>query len=577
MYDHLSAVAVRRVMIGIATVLALQGSGIAGTFYVSPDGTDGGPGTADRPWKSFAYAASVLEAGDTAIFRDGVYHETSYARIGHSGTATEPIIFKSQNPHGAVLRYQGQSNIPKIEMRGNKQYIQIRDFEMTQDQRGTVTSDIFIHCREGSNHCQFVGNKIYNGYEEAIKCYLVEGVLVDDNDISGFNHEGIDFVNVASSTVRNNRVSEVGRVGIMLKGGVRSIQAYNNVVRNTTESMTDGIELGGSSDANASYDSSGFEAYNCAAWNNVVIAEGTGEIEYGLAFRAATDCTFSNNLVIGADYGLYFGKGAGPSKGWTWDPIIRNPTYKNNIFLDAEEQAVLIQNLVENLDFEHNLYHNSPNPPAEPGVVYGDPQFVDPANENWHLQAGSPAIGAGVPVSQTGFYGEQFNLGIDRDGNARLIPWDIGLYEFAPLVGDLNADAVVDASDIDLLYDEIQAGSADFAPQFDLNNDGMLNQQDVTFLVEDILNTRYGDANLDGIVNESDLAFLADGWKLSLGADLYTWATGDFSGSGDIYEADLALLADNWKLGPPATALPEPSTCILLAMAGVIAKRRIAA
>jgi hypothetical protein len=136
--------------------------------------------------------------------------------------------------------------------------------------------------------------------------------------------------------------------------------------------------------------------------------------------------------------------------------------------------------------------------------------------------------------------------------------------------GDVNGDGTLSAADIDLLYDN-RSGSGNPAshPRYDLDGDGDADRDDVTYLVEVLLGTRYGDANLDGQVDEADLAYLADGWKQFVGQDLYGWATGDFSGSGDIYEADLALLANNWKQPTPkAAAVPEPASVGLMGVSG---------
>ena len=56
---------------------------------------------------------------------------------------------------------------------------------------------------------------------------------------------------------------------------------------------------------------------------------------------------------------------------------------------------------------------NSPNP--------ADPLFVDPDNGDFHLQAESPAIGAGVAIS---------GITIDKDGVSYNNPPSIGAYEY---------------------------------------------------------------------------------------------------------------------------------------------------
>jgi len=74
----------------------------------------------------------------------------------------------------------------------------------------------------------------------------------------------------------------------------------------------------------------------------------------------------------------------------------------------------------------YTLYDNIEALPPGQGVAIGDAStfFVDMANKNFHLAAGSPAIGAGQPG---------VNVTVDHDGNARPQPTgtnaDVGAFE----------------------------------------------------------------------------------------------------------------------------------------------------
>ena len=112
-------------------------------------------------------------------------------------------------------------------------------------------------------------------------------------------------------------------------------------------------------------------------------------------------------------------------------------------------------------------------------------------------------------------------------------------------------DGVVDAADINALFGAIQ--SMNNAPLFDANNSGSVDQGDVEHLVENILETFFGDANLDRVVDARDLNALGLHWQDS-GAG---WADGDFTGDGIVDARDLNLLALNWQkkaAGAAATA-----------------------
>ena len=67
-----------------------------------------------------------------------------------------------------------------------------------------------------------------------------------------------------------------------------------------------------------------------------------------------------------------------------------------------------------------------------------------------------------------------------------------------------------DGADIDDLSAAIRAG--DMSPQYDLNGDGQVNDDDRGYWVRDLMTTWFGDANLDGEFNSGDLvAVLASG------------------------------------------------------------------
>ena len=137
------------------------------------------------------------------------------------------------------------------------------------------------------------------------------------------------------------------------------------------------------------------------------------------------------------------------------------------------------------------------------------------------------------------------------------------------LVGDFNANGVLDAPDIDDLTGQSASGANN--PTYDLNNDALVNSDDVTVWVKDLFNSWIGDANLDGQFNSADLVVVLASGTYESGMTS-VWTSGDFNGDGLTNSGDLvAGLADGgYEAGPrPATAaVPEPSTAMLL-LAGV--------
>ncbi len=106
--------------------------------------------------------------------------------------------------------------------------------------------------------------------------------------------------------------------------------------------------------------------------------------------------------------------------------------------------------------------------------------------------------------------------------------------------GDMNFDGAVNADDIDLLAAAVRQGSTDLA--FDLDGNEAVEADDLTFLVESILNTRAGDTDLDGDVDFTDFVALAE----NFGSASAGWMQGNFDLDGRVDFADFVSLAANF-------------------------------
>ncbi len=102
-----------------------------------------------------------------------------------------------------------------------------------------------------------------------------------------------------------------------------------------------------------------------------------------------------------------------------------------NIYGNTFENNIIYESGVTNTVFygsqgamSVSIFNNSDaNGDVVSGNISPNPLFVDPANGNFHLQAGSPAINAGLNVGLTS----------DREGNAIVGLPDIGAYEYATI------------------------------------------------------------------------------------------------------------------------------------------------
>ena len=428
---------------GITIDLKLSGKQLGGeieeqtVFYVSPSGHDGNPGTEDEPLKTMRRASQLAKPGQTYIFEDGTYNEGAMTVMMNSGTEEAPIVFKARNAGKAKIVYpESLCGTDCMQIKG-KEYITIEGFEITQvkmadDTHERANMDILIRVAS-CNNITFRDNIMHGALEEPLKVASCSGLLIEGNHIYNSGNEGIDFVNVCDSIIRNNTVEDCGRIALMCKGGSRSNLFYGNYIVNKTVQGQWALQLGGATDNVSTWGctTEDWEAFNCYAFNNVIVAEIEGGFQTGLSFMGSKDCGFFNNVVIGAVYGLESQTANNEVVQWEWSPTVNNPMFKNNIIINSLKSAYNLIDEPINPDFSNNLFYgNAGTDPQETGSIYGqDPMFVADKSD-WHLKAGSPAIGAGTSIGEMkGLSGQSFFIGFDRDYILRGDTWDIGAYD----------------------------------------------------------------------------------------------------------------------------------------------------
>ncbi len=90
----------RTVLAGI-TLLTAALAASANDFYVAPNGNDSNPGTSSAPLATIAAASNKVHPGDTVYLMPGKYSEAIVPVV--SGTASQPITYKSAGPTPAVI------------------------------------------------------------------------------------------------------------------------------------------------------------------------------------------------------------------------------------------------------------------------------------------------------------------------------------------------------------------------------------------------------------------------------------------------------------------------------------------
>ncbi|MCA9138357.1 MAG: VCBS repeat-containing protein, partial [Planctomycetales bacterium] len=107
-------------------------------------------------------------------------------------------------------------------------------------------------------------------------------------------------------------------------------------------------------------------------------------------------------------------------------------------------------------------------------------------------------------------------------------------------LGSVGFDCVGCAVDIDELQAAVLEDSDDL--RFDLDGNQQIDFGDVRRLVNELLQSKFGDANRDGVFGSLDLVtvFQAGGYQDDIAGNA-TWSTGDWNGDADFTSEDLVL------------------------------------
>lgn len=395
------------------------------TYYVSPTGNDNNPGTISLPWRTPEKAGSTAQAGDTVIFRGGVYDGQLIPK--NSGNPKDGwITFKAYPGEEPTIIDDAYYARPVYINRVN--FIEING--LTTVVEGPNGGGIRI---EEAHHIRI------------LNC------ITRDNPLTGIVVlYGIDYLTIEGNRIFGNSTTSpwnASGIGIGVTGGpiydnapgyhiiIRNNLIYDN--RNLTDTPTDGNgiildnnDLGGTPDMqnpktlianNVIFhnggrciqllNSSNTDIINNTCYHNVEtqgIAENcNGEINLQRTYE------YTSSINIQVYNNVAYGKGGTCNNG--------------------REQAYVFQVMCGNgcpqFSSDYNLWYNGNVKHLGPHDIIADPIFMnpslDPTMANFSLRPNSPAIDSGT---------DQFAQEVPKDYLGVPRPWgdgfDRGAYEY---------------------------------------------------------------------------------------------------------------------------------------------------
>jgi len=358
-------------------------------YYVATDGSDTNPGTITQPFRTIAKGLSVLQASDKLYIRSGNYAETinSNNQTIPTGTSWGDAPLISAYPgETVVLRPNSAGEVINL-AHSYIQYVVFSGLTLEATNAGFGVSGW-----GGAHHVRFQNGEIKNASKSGVLLNHGNGLSSDyfefinmkvhDNGLSLYDH-GIYIATSHNLVDRCEIYNNVG-YGIHVYNGASGEQASNNILRGNTIHNNALVDVSSAGIILSSGDGN-------LAINNIIQKN-----SYGIAvsYRATNSKVYNNVLYANTYYGIDVGGGS------TDAAVKNNIVYQNGYTItDAGSRTIMSNNLTT------------------------DPGFVNPSANDFRLQAGSPAIDAGVAVAEvTG----DFNDVARPQGPA----YDIGAYEF---------------------------------------------------------------------------------------------------------------------------------------------------
>jgi len=440
--------------LALCALIALPG--LAAEYYLAPEGSDDAPGTREQPWQTIDRANAALQPGDTAIFLPGEYVGT--IAPARSGTADAPITYRSAEPRGARLSKLGAGD--KLILLDGRDHLVIDGLYLDggggswQEVDGvrmytmgiaTGASWLFASgCRNLTIRGCAMRNSATSFYSFEIS--RSSQVRVVDNLFSRDNPQPVDmvhFINCDHVLFEGNSLMHAGHCTLTLSDSnyvvVRANVLHNEWGRNhiiwhcarvlfENNILTRARDSAGSagSQSQTTHDDSIIRR-NRFFDNLGTTIEFDGRIFGGISptgrfhepFWVRNNRIYHNTFTANPDYCLSL-RAYSAANVFQNNILYRNDWDGGNVQVvrrDGEDAGNrFVTNLISGVEpgqtvvFSRDEYWTAAEADANTptfggfwseffGTIDADPRFVDPANRDYRLAPGSPAIDAGTPLA----------------------------------------------------------------------------------------------------------------------------------------------------------------------------------
>lgn len=382
-----------------------------------------GPG---QTYETPVQAAAFAQPGDTVLIHPHVYTGSNSISNLH-GDPEHYIYFIGVDPHTVI--FQGSFQAMHL---SQVSYIHLEGISVTGQIANGINIDDGGTFDTPTHHVRVVSCYFFDmggtGNNDFLKMSGVDEFLVEnchfENGAGGGS--GIDMVGCHHGVIRLCSFKNMGANAIQAKGGTQYISMHQNIFE---DAGLRSLNLGGSTDlAFFRPQDAPFEAADLHVYANIFIGSWSP-----IAYVGCVDVHVWNNTIILPENWVVriLQENVDPDR---FLPCGDN-SFVNNIIYYSSSISTHVNigpnTAPESFEFAHNLWYrydqpsqSTPNlPVAESQGIYGEyPSFVDFEESDYRLNAGSPAIDAGM----LGAFPIDFNGLTVPQGAAP----DIGAFEF---------------------------------------------------------------------------------------------------------------------------------------------------
>ncbi|MDZ7341271.1 MAG: right-handed parallel beta-helix repeat-containing protein [candidate division KSB1 bacterium] len=440
-----------------ATLLAVTfylRSVIAANYYISTTGSNSNDGSFAHPWATINHAIEHTKAGDTIYMRGGTYREGEVwirSDYGMGGVSGKYWTLTAYNNEEVIL------NNPDRPFIIDAPYVRIDGIKFMSKEVSVCT---WHGTHDGVQilNCVFTGVFSYGAIDFAGSHGLIKGNrIMIDYTTQGTQGHGIYLMRSSDTIIRNNFIS--GPTGYCIhvydEHKSEDPSGYIPVISNVlidSNFVTNSRERSGIIVA-ADYTA---RVKGVTICNNVIVNNAASGISLTVDNGQVEDIKVFNNTISGTGEGSYEG-------GISVNKNVKSVVIKNNIIVINKNAGFHIKNYgaTQNAIVDYNLYWPAPlklGNVADNHAIVKDPKFVNPSNNDFHLQPDSPAIDAGTDVAIQ-YLGAAPDIGAFEFNNA---PMSVELISFNVQAKDNSALLTWrTASELDNFGFEIERRSLD--------------------------------------------------------------------------------------------------------------------